>query len=386
MACSDDDSTKNSAPTASLYAITSQVQTPDGSSTYVALADDIPSDVLKLDQALELNGYGDIHTFQEKMYIADGETLEIGRYAVSGNALIKEETVSFKDRGFDWLGEPYFADATHAYSVNGAQYKLVEWNPEQMTITAEHDLSALKVEGWGSEYRGGFMRRADGKLFVYWAYNNDRKEFMNDFVLGVFDTKTNAFKVITHAECPSTAGFGGFFDEASDLYLISDSFGGFTYFGNAQPKSACVLRIKNGEDELDRSYVFKPSDALGNGLAPWGLYYAGNGIAYTTAVDPAQLANYESLYAFIFAKVHDGWALDLRSQTATKIQNMPPDGVGFESVTVGGNLLIPRSTAKTDIYDVEDVQTAVYTLSPNGSEATKRFSMPGYLGNVIRLR
>jgi hypothetical protein len=254
-----------------------------------------------------------------------------------------------------------------------------------MRIVAEYDISGLKLEGWGSEYRNGFARVSDGKLFLQWAYNNNREEFLNDFVVGVFDTKKKTLDVLKDDICSSSAAFGGFFDEAEDLYLIADSFGGFTFFGNAEPKSDCVLRVKHDASELDPTYRFVPSKAM-SGLAPWGFYYAGNGRAYTTAVDPADLANYGSVFEFIFAPIHEGYTLDLENMSAQKVANMPPDAVGFKSVTVDGLALIPRSTAAAEVYEVDDVRTTVYTLNADGSQATERFRMAGYLGNATRLR
>jgi hypothetical protein len=384
-ACSDDPATNDEKVTETLYAFVSQVETPDGSSTYLALEPAIPENELDLSDALEISGYGEATSFGDHVYVNDGENFRVLKHRVAGNSLEQLEGLSFKDRGLSWMGEQLFVDDEHAYMVNGDQFNIIEWNPSEMRIVQEHDISALQRDGWGSEYRGAFVRPSDGKLFIYWAYNNNREEFLNDFVLGVFDTKEKTFKVIEETSCPSSAGFGGFFDEAGDLYLIADSFGGFTYFGSEEPKDACILRIKDGEDELDADYRFAPTEAL-NGLAPWGFYYAGNGIAYTTAVDPAQLPDYESLFEFIFAPIHDGYSLDIGKQTASKVAGMPPDAVGFKSVTVDGTALIPRSTAAAEIYEVEDIQTTVYTLNEDGSEATKRFSMPGYLGNAIRLR
>lgn len=369
-----------------LFAFVSQVTTQDATTTFLALTSALPTDTLDLSNAMELSGFGDAVRFEDKLYVSNGETLELERYRIDGDQIVPEAKLSLQGRGIDFLGELFFVDSEHAYTVNGAQYALIEFNPATMTITDEHDLATLRREGWGSEYRGGFVRAVDGKLFFYWAYTNDRTEFINDFVLGVFDTVSRSLNVIEQQDCPATAGFGGFFDEQGDLYLIADSFGGFTFFGNSEPKSACVLRVRAGSDSIDPDYRFSPTLALGNGLAPWGLYYAGNGLAYTTAVDPARLPEYDSVFEFIFAPVHQGWTLDIRNQTAALIEAMPPDAVGFESVTLDEQLLVPRSTAAADIYDVNDIQTTVYGLRGSDGAASRLFTMPGYLGNAVRLR
>jgi hypothetical protein len=103
-------------------------------------------------------------------------------------------------------------------------------------------------------------------------------------------------------------------------------------------------------------------------------------------VDPAQLPDYDSVFELIFAPVHQGYTLDVRSLSAARIESMPPDAVGFESVTVDDQLLVPRSTAAADIYDVNDIQTTIYGLRGSDVSASRLFTMPGYLGNVVRLR
>ena len=248
-----------------LFAFVSQVTTQDATTTFLALTGAVPSDNLDLSNALELSGFGDVFSHEDKLYVANGETFEFERYRVEGNQLVPEAVVSLQGRGIDFLGDLFFVNAEHAYTINGAQYTVIEINPTTMTITAEHDIGALRREGWGSEYRGGFVRATDGKLFLYWAYTNDRTEFINDFVLGVFDTASASLAVLTQPDCPATAGFGGFFDEQGDLYLIADSFGGFTFFGGSEPKDACVLRIRAGSDSIDPEYRFLPTQALGNG-------------------------------------------------------------------------------------------------------------------------
>jgi hypothetical protein len=60
--------------------------------------------------------------------------------------------------------------------------------------------------------------------------------------------------------------------------------------------------------------------------------------------------------------------------------------MSFESVTLDEQLLVPRSTAEADMSDVNDVQTTVYSLSGTNGEATRLFTMPGYLSNAVRLR
>jgi hypothetical protein len=394
MGCSDEPSATSTSsplgagiplPSGSVYTTIAQVETPEGSTTAIAFTPELPTGELDVQNALEVTGFAQVKSYAGSLFIGDSEALTVTRYDVAGDRLVASGTLGLQNRGVTTLSELYFTSPDRAFVVNSDQYEIVEWDPSTMQVTNSYDISALAREGWGYEYRRGYLRAADGVLFFIWAYTNDRQEFINDFVVGVFDTVSGSFDVIVDDACPASAGFGGFFDEVGDLYLPADSFGGFTFFDGTEPKEPCIRRIRSGERQLDTTYAVRPMQALG-GLAPWGLYYAGNGTAYTTAVDPAKLPGYESVFAFIFDTIHEGYALDLALGTSERIEEMPPDAVGFESVTIDGQVLIPRSAGSVRIYDVDNVRTRVYTLDSLTKVATERFTLPGYLGSIEKLR
>jgi hypothetical protein len=369
------------------YVVAANIYTTEVSSMYMQVLPDVPKGTLDLATAREVAGGGTIRTFEGRTYVTSEERKTVTRHELAGGKLEPRETVSFTDQGFDYLGQPYFLDAQRAFFMNGAQLTVVEWNPTTMELTRTHSIAGMKRDGWAHEERGAFLRRADGKLFFYWTYTNERKTFINNFVVGVLDTVTSTLKVLEDADCPATAGFGGFFDEAGDLYLFSDNFGGYTRLaGVPDPKTACVLRVRPGQDAFDPGFRWKPTETLGSGLEPWGLYYAGNGVAYTTAVDPARLEEYDGVFEFIFAPIHQGYTLDFKARAATKLSDLPLDGVGFESVPFGGRLLVPRSTGKVKVYDIETVDTTVYSLDGATGVVSELFKMPGYLETVQPLR
>lgn len=64
---------------------------------------------------------------------------------------------------------------------------------------------------------------------------------------------------------------------------------------------------------FDPGYRFLPAEVLG-GLEPWGFYYAGQEVAYTTAVDPERLNQYPSVYEFIFERTHQGYTINVARQ------------------------------------------------------------------------
>lgn len=368
-----------------LYVIGSSIQTTSQSTQYLWTTKQIDGAKLDLKQATEISGASQPVVFQGKVYIPNSETKTITRYELQGDKLVAGPVLSLVGQGLQYLSYiQTILNAERAFIVSYEEYRIIEWNPTTMKITTTHDLSALKRQGWGDEYRNGYMR-SDGKLFFQWAYTNDRVDFINSFVLGVFDTNTNTLTVEEDASCPATAGFGGFFDEQEDLYLIADSFGLFTQFGGFKdPKPACILRVKKGEAKLDTTFKQHPSDALG-GRFPWGFYYLGNGLAFTSAIDPAITAKYNSVFEILFAPEHTGYLLNLRDGSAREIQNLPKDGVGFESHNTDGRLFVPRSTGSVTIENIQSTESTLFEIKADAT-ATPLMKLPGYISPVARIR
>lgn len=394
-ACGDDSSPKKSegetpdggGEEQDLFLIGSTVATTEESALLLWTSPELTPASLDPADAMEVVGGGEAFSIDGKIYVSSGENQSITRYEVQAGALVAGPTVSFADRG---LGQYFsytkiYRDAEHAYYVNDVTLKIIEWNPSTMLITKEHDIGALAREGWGQEYRGGFVRKSDGKFFFMWTYTNQRTEFINTFVLGVFDTNTGALTIQEDQSCPASAGFGGYFDEQEDLYLIADSFGGFTRFGGfADVKDECILRVKKGESVLDSTFKLVAPPVLG-GRSPWGLYYLGNGQAFVSAIDPALLTQYPSVFELLFAPAHSGWLIDVPGQTAREITNLPKDGVGFAAHRVDGRLLVARTTGEVVIEDIMSLQSTLFEIKADAT-AVATFSLPGYIDPVERVR
>ena len=369
-----------------LYLVGSSVDSSDTSSLLLWTSPTLFDTEFELSKGLQIVGGGGAVAFDDAVFVSNGEEKTVTRYSVEKDGTLKPgKKVSFANRGLSYISYPdVFLDKEHAYLVNSSQLELIEWNPSSMTITGTHSLEKLERDGWDHEDRGSFVRRSDGKIFLYWTYTNMRTEFVNDFVLGVFDTKTNELTVQVKEDCPASSGFGGFFDEKEDLYLIADSFGLYTQYKYKDAKPACLLRVKKGDSEIDPGFKLTPADAMG-GRAPWGFYYLADGLAYTSGVDPAVFDDYDSVFEVLFAPVHTGWLIDLTDGSAKQIEDLPLDGVGFESHHVDGHLLVPRTTGMVKIEDVMSTESTLFDLKADGT-AKSVFSLPGYISPVTRIR
>jgi len=368
-----------------LYLVGSSIQTSSESVMYLWTTKQLAGAKLDLKRAREMPGASDVVLYNGFVYVANSEKMNITRYAVQGDQLVEGPAVSFLGQGLQYVSYlKAFLSPERAFMVNDQQHKIIEWNPTTMTITKLHDIGALKRAGWGDEFRGGFLRD-DGKLVMHWTYTNDRKDFLNTFTVGVWDALTGTLTIEEDPSCPTSAGFGGYFDEQGDLYLIADSFGLFTQFGGFKdPKPACVLRVKKGETKLDPTYKLRPSDAMG-GHYPWGFYYLGNGLAFTSGIDPAVTMKFDSVFETLFAREHGGWLLDTKSGTARKIENLPKDGVGFESHTTDGRLFVPRTSGSVVVESIMSIESTLFEIKPDAT-AAPILTLPGYISPIIRLR
>lgn len=371
-----------------LYVVTSYVTTPDGDTLLVWLAPDFSAENFAVDQAaLQVVGGGNVRSDGTSLFITSDEQQTITRYDIGADRQLQEgETISFIGRGLTWMGRPILVSEQRAFTINQDEGNIIEWNPSDMTITGEHDISGLLRDDIGHELRADFVRKSDGTIFFYWTYTSDRVEFINSFFLGVFDTQRNELSIIEQPACPATAGFGGFFDEQGDLYLFADSFGMFTQLNDyPDAKDSCVLRINDGEQQLDPDFMMKPIDSM-DGKHPWGLFYAGDGLAYTTAVDLDDAAGFDTVYEFIGAEVHSPWLVDIRNGSAQPLDKLPKTAVGFGGHTVDNRLLIPRTTADIDADAWDNVQAVVFELDTETGEARDLFPLPGFIGIIERIR
>jgi hypothetical protein len=389
----DNDTSKNDAEADAgekpeqdpLYLIGANIQTTSESVLYLWASPKLDGAKLELEQATELTGASDAITFEGHVYVPNSDESTITRYLIEQGELVEDKAVSFVGRGFKWISYAHtILSAERAFLINSDTFKIVEWNPTTMTITKEHDISALERSGWGNEFRNGFVR-SDGKLIFHWTYTNDRKDFVNSLLVAVWDANSGELTFEEDTSCPTSAGFGGYFDEDEDLYLIADSFGLFTQFGGFEdPKPACIVRIRKGETTLDPTFKQHPSDALG-GRFPWGFYYVGDGLAFTSAIDPETPKKFDSVFETLFAPEHEGWLLDVKANTARKISGLPKDGVGFESHRTEGRLFVPRTSGMVTIENIMSTESTLYEIKPDAS-AEPVFSLPGYINPLTRVR
>ena len=211
-----------------------------------------------------------------------------------------------------------------AYLSLTGKGKIWIFNPSTMTKTGEIDLTSYGVGDQNPDPAQLLIR--DNKLYValnqmVGGYYSAQNRPYTDLV--IVDTETNKVeKMITQ----NTAGFSQptrpfddkqmFMDENKDIYIVCASG-----FGFVVGHKAGILRIKNGETELDANYAFNLGDTditgESNSLS-WLPYvqYGGNGKLYGQADIPAYYSNPPN---FIEDKSVIPVEIDLYAQTIKKL-------------------------------------------------------------------
>ncbi|HEX8701336.1 MAG TPA: hypothetical protein VF815_21095 [Myxococcaceae bacterium] len=389
-ACTDDPAPEPAPTEGPLYAVAVDVVSPDRTwASYLSLRGELPTGALDVSGAVEITGSPTLVAAEGAIFVGRDETKTWTRYTEQDGRLVADASVSFANEGMSFLYTAEVVSPTQAFSWSDKALELIEWNPTTMTITKRHDLSGLERTDYGMEWRGSapaLYRAQDGVLFYYVAYTTNRQTYRNRFHVVLFDTRTGAWQLLEDTRCGETAGFGGFVDEAGDTYLFSDNFGALADILAGIQRPACLLRVKAGERRIDPDYMVD-LNALVGGNQAWGLYYAGNGRAYTSGLNMARKAEFNHPYNFLFADIHPFYALDLRAGTGALVPALAPAGVGWNAYSVDGQLFLPRTTGTfTRVGNWETAESAVLSLDPAAGTATELFRAPGTISLMTRLR
>lgn len=272
------DETESAPPVPFNYLVWANVPAPDSDTNLVIPVEELPSSgELSFDNGIVFSTPIDVHAFNGSVYISDAGPQNLTKYDVVDDELQVYRRISFADRG--GVNYFFFLDENRAFTVNRPQLELIEFNPTTMTITGAIDLGVVDRDDIDHEIRRGFLRASDNTLFLYIAYNTMRQVFDNTLVVAVIDLDTGTTSIERQEACPASAGFGGFFDDDGTLYLMGDSFGGFTLLlpDPSQVKPNCVVRIPPDSRTFDPDYLFRPATQLG-GAEAWGLFEVNGGL------------------------------------------------------------------------------------------------------------
>ena len=148
--CSEDDPTTEpenpeSPDPVNGIAVTAYVSSGESFPSYLGVFEELPTGQLPFSQMVEFGGFVETDVFEENIYVYNWDASTFSKYEVADDLSLNQVgSFSFVDRGIT----PYFSPAViysskKAFVFDVTNGKLLEWNPETMTITSESNFDIL---------------------------------------------------------------------------------------------------------------------------------------------------------------------------------------------------------------------------------------------------
>jgi hypothetical protein len=209
--------------------------------------------------------------YDGSLFINDLEIGSTARYSLDANNKIGKKQGEITLTGV-WANHIYFVNEEKAY-LGGAVDSLIIFNPKTMKITGSIDLSEYKDEGaMAVSPATGVI--VDGRLYVALLQNVSDYATGNTAQVAIIDIKKD--KVLAVAKDDRIAAVGSLDDSQNGAFIVAGDYI-YTYcngsWGYAPGQVDGFLRIKIGETEFDKDYVWKVSEEVGiDGVTKKGVF------------------------------------------------------------------------------------------------------------------
>ncbi len=305
------------------------------------------------------------------------------RTNAAGDAGLQKFTVdadgSLKDEGFIVGASQYLVvDQTSGYYLDETRgtHKIQKFNPTTMQRTGETDLSSLLVGTYDYEVIGKHVLAAkEGKLYAGITYGTKAAQGYGDDVvdyvqLAVVDMATDKLDKVIKYDNLKGLGWGS---SANRMWKTGDD--GALYFcstglGNTAFEKSSLIRIKKGETDFDKNWIFKayekqPGACLSTVLVKGGKMY----IELPNEPLKADYSNLSDSYGT--GAKWDYFVVDMTTNAITKITGMPSHHYCYfsdQAITeIDGKIYfwVKNAAEKIDGY---------YVLNDNGTSVTQVFN------------
>jgi hypothetical protein len=368
---------ESGAPAPRLFVTSSVVFGDEVQTSYLSVLSSLTDGAPDPSKAQEFAGWADLWVNEGQIFVADGESPEVGRYAVDASQQLTEEgRVSFLNYGADsaafWT--ELFVGKDKAYWFNTAERQIVIWDPQALEITGSFELELPELEDRGALMlagptadRSSVVRGNRAYVPFFWADWEDYS-IAEDSVVLVIDTETDEVLEAHAVPCP----------ELNFASLDSD---GSIYFSNwgysALPtllddkQRACAVRILDGSDALDPDWSLTFADAT-EGREASALRALGDGSALLTVLhhERLELGPDVDRYALADSGNWRLWKIDLTTFQAEPLDTIGWHAAGLYGARLGGDslLFVPSADYAT---------TTTYRFSRDGS-AEKLWESTGW--------
>lgn len=194
------------------------------------------------------------------IFINDMDVGTTTRYSLDGNNKIGKKQGEINLSGV-WANHIYFVNEEKAY-LGGAVDSLIIFNPKTMKVTGSIDLSEYKDKDAFAVSPGTGVI-VDGRLYVGLLQNVSDYETGYTAEVAIIDVKKD--KVLAVAKDDRIAAVGSLDDSQNSAFVVAGDYI-YTYcngsWGYAPGQIDGFLRIKIGETEFDKDYVWKVSEEV----------------------------------------------------------------------------------------------------------------------------
>lgn len=259
---------------AALYVTSTVVSTDEAANTYISVLDALGSQDIDTGQALESSGWSDVAGSAGELFVADGESLTMQRFEVSGPGRFAETgKIDFTDHGAVNANST-FVENDKAYAFGD---EIVKWNPRTLEIFGSFASAEAKDRENGMEFSGIFAGRAvatrDQRAYyaAHWA-NWDDYEVSEDSLIIVVDTDKD--EIINTIEVPCPYLDFATIDEDDTIYFSNWTYSvpGTLLHGK---RKACAVRLLAGQDRIDEDWSLTFADVT-DGREAAALGYVGD--------------------------------------------------------------------------------------------------------------
>ena len=333
-------------PGTSAFLATQRVFTADGRFVAAHVVRGLDGQGLDISQALELSSFARTYVFNGKIFVFDGETLQVTRYTVDDD-LGLEQDGRFSMQGEGITGfrpTTVFLGPTRAIYV-GSEEIAVVFDPEAMEITSTFEIPGLAKEGLTARFNAP-VRVGDNLYMAVAWWNGDTLEVYPAVAAVVLSAEEDRFLGIAEDDrCVfSDSGFAA--DGA--YYLVGNNFSGSFDLGfPGEFPPPCLVRLRGGATEFDADFyvdLAESTDTRILGGLELGIgdgRYVGQ--LYGAPQDPSELDSPDSvfgenLFRYALFSLSDGRATIVDDLPLTTRNNFFPaliDGIPYVPINDG---------------------------------------------------
>ena len=359
-----------------LFATSSVVFSNEGEHTYVSLLPHLESQQIDLGQAREFAGWSGAWSHGGKLFVSDGESPTITRYAIDdAGTYANEGDLSFLEHGASYADSVFIAsDKAYVFAEDA-----VVWDPQALRIVKGFAIPEVETRAGALEYsglrtgRGTVVRGNRAYVATNWANWTDYT-VAEDSAIVIIDTDKHEIIDSLPVSCPylDVASL----DDDGTIYFSNWVYSLGPTLQNGKAK-ACAVRILPGDGQIDGDWSLTFADvtdgreaaalrALGDGKGLISVFHDENA---DLALEPASLAD-SANWQF--------WIVDLTTLDAQALEGIGFHAGGFNTSRIDGRnfVLVPSG-------DYES--TAAYEISKDGI-AEPRWESPGWSTALVKVR